>query len=390
MINTLSVHNDDIKRLIDKGYALSLDSNYLVVRDVFYLNEDKVLCQGAIVSKLVVIDALHVRMDDHQILFCGSHPCEIDGNQIKNLGGGQTTLALISDDLVVQRSFSNKPLKGFADLFEKIESYVNLFSGPAIELFGVKANPLTFRNVEEVSDSVFKFRDTLTSRAEIGDLALKFKQEIVAIIGLGGTGSYLLDFLAKTPVKEIRGFDLDSFHVHNSFRSPGKLDKDELDKSKAEVYQKRYEEFRHGININSKYINADSTEDLQNVTFAFVCVDKGSSRLGVIELLMKMKIPFIDVGMGLERENGLLNGILRTTYFSTENAIETLEKKLVPLSDAPDDEYHNNIQISELNALNASFAIIKYKQLKGFFINENSHNHILFILDNMKIVKDYE
>jgi tRNA A37 threonylcarbamoyladenosine dehydratase len=48
-------------------------------------------------------------------------------------------------------------------------------------------------------DSVFKLHDTLTSRAEIGDLAAVFKDEVVAIIGLGGTGSYLLDFMAKTP-----------------------------------------------------------------------------------------------------------------------------------------------------------------------------------------------
>ena len=71
-----------------------------------------------------------------------------------------------------------------------------IIAGPAIELYG--GNPLTFGiDTEVTGNSVFKFHDTLTSRAEIGDLAAKFSNEIVAIIGLGGTGSYLLDFLVK-------------------------------------------------------------------------------------------------------------------------------------------------------------------------------------------------
>jgi len=79
-----------------------------------------------------------------------------------------------------------------------------------------------------IGKSVFKFHDTLTSRAEIGDLAAVFRDEVIAVIGLGGSGAYLLDFLVKTPVKEIRGFDGDFYHVHNAFRSPGSLVESDL------------------------------------------------------------------------------------------------------------------------------------------------------------------
>jgi len=385
-LNILTDNNDDIRQLIAKGYAVSIDSNYLVVRDIPYIDVNKDLQIGAIVTKLIDTDQLHVKIEDHQIFFCGSHPHQLDGSPIPNMGGGPTTLALSSSDLVVQRSFSNKPPEGFSNFFDKIESYVNIISGPAIDLHG--ANPLTFRTVEEASDSVFKFRDTLTSRAEIGDLSLKFKDDVIAIIGIGGTGSYLLDFLVKTPVKEIRGFDLDWYHVHNAFRSPGKLEEEELGKRKAEVYQKRYEGFRNGINIHSKIINSDSTEDLKDVTFAFVCVDKGEARSEIINLLIKMNISFIDVGIGLGRENGFIGGILRTTYFSTENVQDILAKGLVPLTDLPEEVYRNNIQISELNALNACLAIIKYKQLRGFYLDESASHHLLFTLDNLHLVKE--
>ena len=229
MFQKLVSHNDDIRRLVEKGFAVGFDSNYLIVRDIPYLDDQRTLQQGAIVTKLVFTDQEHVVQEDHQIFFAGSHPHNIDGTPITNLGGGPTGLALSegASDVTVQRSFSNKPrvngqLATFPDFFAKIESYVGIIAGPAIALHS--ANPYTFRLVEDVAeDSVFKIRDTLTSRAEITDLSKKFKNEIVAQIGLGGTGAYLLDFLVKTPVKEVRAFDPDVFHVHNAFRSPGRL-----------------------------------------------------------------------------------------------------------------------------------------------------------------------
>lgn len=381
-LSMLASHNEDIRKLVEKGYAVSVVDNYLVVRDVPYLDEKKSLNIGSIVSKMIFTDEFHVQIEDHQIFFCGSHPHEITGKPIPNLGGGTTNLHLSMEDLVVQRSFSNKPAEGFKDFFEKIEHYVALFSGPAASLFEI--TPLTFRIVDVESNSVFKFSDTLTSRAEIGDLASKLENDTIAIIGLGGTGSYLLDFLVNTPVKEIRAFDLDDFHVHNAFRSPGKTCADEFGKKKADVYRERYHNFRRKINIYAKYIQSDSEKDLLGVTFAFICIDKGSSRKEIIELLIRMKIPFIDVGMGLDRKEGTISGILRTTYSSPDDEQNVLEKNIVPITDIPDDVYRNNIQISELNALNACLAVIKYKQLREFYSDDSNYYQMLFTLDSFQ------
>lgn len=387
MIATLAKYNEDIDKLLKKGYALSLDNNYLVVRDIPYIDNVGNLQIGAIVSTLVFVDKQRVRTQDHQIFFCGSHPHELDGQSIKNLGGGKTTVNLKSEDLVVQRSFSNKPASGrFKDWYEKIENYVTIISGPAIDKFN--ANPYTFRVLKENSTSVFKFRDTLTSKAEIGDLSNKLEKDTIAIIGLGGTGSYILDLLVKTPVKEIRGFDGDWYHVHNAFRSPGKMDEEELGKRKAKVYKNRYQNFRSNINIYPTYITCDSAEDMAGVTFAFVSVDSGIARAEIFNLLIKLKIPFIDVGMGLDKDTGLISGTLRATYFSVESAEAMLEKRLAPLSDISNDIYKSNIQISELNSLNACLAVIKYKQLRGFYSDDNSFYHMLFNIDGPNLVGD--
>jgi hypothetical protein len=38
----LASHNDDIRRLLEKGYALRVDGTYLVVRDIPYLDDQGV------------------------------------------------------------------------------------------------------------------------------------------------------------------------------------------------------------------------------------------------------------------------------------------------------------------------------------------------------------
>ena len=217
MLLKLASHNSDLRRLLEKGYALAVDSNHLVVRDIPYLDSEGEVQWGAIVAKLDFIDQQRVTQTDHQVCFAGSVPHGLDAQPIPNLGGGSASISLSEacSDVVVQRSFSNKPRStgSFADFFDKVESYVSIISGPAMEAHG--ATPYTFRLVEEdATESVFKFQDTLTSRAEISDLAAKLKGDVVAIIGLGGTGAYVLDFIAKTPVREIRAFDLDIYHVH--------------------------------------------------------------------------------------------------------------------------------------------------------------------------------
>jgi hypothetical protein len=384
----LANHNEDIRRLLDKGYALRVDGTYLVVRDIPYLDDKRSRQIGAIVTKLEFVDKVRVRQDDHQIYFAGSAPHEVNGAPIPNLGGGPISIPLGKTDLVVERSFSNKPKDqagnrvGFANFFDKIEHYVNVLSGPAIALHG--GTPLTFRADEDVlNGSVFKLHDTLTSRAEIGDLIPVFREEVIAIIGLGGTGSYVLDFLVKTLVREIRAFDGDTYYVHNAFRSPGRLEELELGKLKADIYSSRYGNFRHGVHFYPKYVDHSSRGDLEGVTFAFVCVDKGAARAEIFDLLIEMRIPFIDVGMGLNRKQGPIGGTLRATYYSVENAAAMRELRLAEMADHPDDVYRASVQIAELNALNACMAVIRYKQLRGFYVHDNAPYHLLFGIESL-------
>ena len=389
MFRQLVSHNDDLRRLLEKGYAIAFDSNHLIVRDVPYLDETGAARAGAFVCPLDFVDQQHVRLTNHQILFSGGPPHGLNGKPIPNLGGGPATLALTQrcSDLRVERSFSHKPLPSghYLDLFHKIETYAGVIAGPAIDRHGSAV--LTFRAVEVTDeDPIFKFNDTLTSRARIGDLRAKLEGEVIALIGLGGTGSYLLDLLIKSPVREIHAFDHDTYHIHNAYRSPGSLAPEDLGRAKAEVFQKRYENFRTGLRCEVKLLDRTSTNEVAGITFAFVCVDKGSARKEIVDLLIDRGIPFIDVGMGLLRRRGELLGMLRTTYVAPVGAEPVRELTLLPLADEPDAEYKVNIQIAELNALNAAMAIIKFKQLRGFY-GGKSADHLAFDVADLMVAE---
>lgn len=391
MLPILASHNDDIRRLVERGYAVTFDSDYLVVRDIPYLNHARELQWGTIVTLLEFIDEVKVKQKNHQVSFAGGAPHGLDGRPISNIGDTPHTVPLSDTEprVVVERQFSNKPDAGYVDFFDKIDRYSTIISGPAMELHGV--TPLTFRTYDNAAgESVFKFRDMLTARAEIDDLTAAFNDEIVAVIGLGGTGGYVLDLMVKTPVREVRGFDADGYHVHNAYRSPGRLLSEELGMTKAEVYANRYENFRHGLKIETKFIDSASQEEVAGVTFAFVCVDKGTARAAIVELLIAKGIPFIDVGMGLARRSGPIKGSMRVTHFAKDRATEVRDMRLAPTHDAQDDIYKTNIQISELNALNACLAVILYKKQLGFYVDDEPLYNLLFEIGDMRVMSQHD
>src|SRR5206468_5643091 len=104
-------------------------------------------------------------------------------------------------------------------------------------------------------DSVFNYLDTFSSRAGINMASQKLELGKVAIVGLGGTGSYVLDLAAKTGVKEIHLFDGDQFSQHNAFRSPGAPSVEELRKrpTKVAFFKEKYSWMHRNIIDNSCY-----------------------------------------------------------------------------------------------------------------------------------------
>lgn len=53
-----------------------------------------------------------------------------------------------------------------------------------------------------------------------------------------------------------------------------------------------------------------------------------------------------------------------------------------------DDEYASNIQIAELNALNASLAVIRWNSLRGIYADLEQEHHSTYAIDGNHLVNE--
>src|SRR5262249_6361467 len=159
-------------------------------------------------------------------------------------------------------------------------------------------------------------------------------------------------------------FDKDGFRQHNAFRAPGAPSLSELQAKPSKVaYLKGiYEKMHRGIVAHEAFLTEENVEDLRGMDFAFVCIDEGSDKKMINAKLEAFGVPFVDVGMGIYEEDCALGGTLRVTT-STPQHREAARKRIALSDDDGDNEYARNIQIAELNALNAALAVIKWKKL---------------------------
>ena len=243
-------------------------------------------------------------------------------------------------------------------------------------------------------ESPFEFADTASARQQTTDLAMKLQDEKVAIVGVGGTGSFVLDFVAKTWVKEIHLFDGDEFLQHNAFRAPGACAREELDKArnKAVFHGRRYSRMHRGVVVHPVEVDDTNVHQLGEYDTVFLCVDGGAKKERIIDLCMTRGVLVIDCGMGVKRtrESRQLIGTMRVTTCLQDQHEHA--KDCIDLSGADDldDEYERNAQMAELNALNAALAVIKWKKIRGIYSDFGCELHCLYALDGNRLMNRYE
>lgn len=316
MSRPLISRSPDLQRLRDEGYEISIKAGHLLVEHVPYLNGKKEIKYGTLVSNLSLAGDVTARPEDHQAHFVGEVPCNKDGSPLskminstarRDLGGG----------VIIDVSFSTKPSSGYADYYEKMTTHVFLLSSPAASVDpSVTAKTGRAAPSEGDDETVFHYLDTASSRAGIGAVSDKLKRHKIGIIGVGGTGSYILDLIAKAPVAEIHLFDDDDFLQHNAFRAPGAPSVDELNQrpKKVEYFAQIYSRMHKKIVPHVSQVTESNVDQLRGLDFVFICMDRGSAKKHAVELLEKSEASFIDVGMGIElTESAQLLGIMRVT-----------------------------------------------------------------------------
>jgi len=311
------------------------------------------------------------RPPNHQAYFRGTFPHKRAGVPLSVIGVNQPGAHNLADGIQAQFYFSYKSDKirtdgRYADFHAHVTEYVEIMWRYARRVDNT-ATPLTGRvNDYDEEPSVFAYRDTASTRAEIVPITAKLEGHTVAIVGLGGTGSYILDFLAKVPLKEIRLFDGDRFSQHNAFRAPGAATKSDVFAqppiAKVEYLKRIYSELHLNISTYPQYVT-EIVPDLASADFIFLCIDEPAAKKPIIAGLIQLEKPFIDVGMGIIADEGALGGSLRTTISAPRHRTH---RYAIPTADVKDD-YKTNIQIVELNALNAALAVVRWKKHLGFY-----------------------
>ncbi|MGZ3724559.1 MAG: ThiF family adenylyltransferase [Pseudobdellovibrio sp.] len=376
----------DLKQLRDEGFEVEIRSQHLLIHNVPYVNSQKKICRGTLVSTLNFSENVTVRPETHVIYFAGEYPCNKDGTPIEQIRHASQTQTV--GGVTVNHAFSNKPKEGFPNYYEKMTSYANILSAPAASI----DSDTTAKNFKPImvsaEESVFTYFDSSSSRSGILKQGEKFKNQKVGIIGLGGTGSYILELVSKVPVLSIDLIDGDKFMQHNAFRSPGAASSEVLASApfKTDYHKSTYEKIHRNITSHPVFVTQENIKMLKNFTVVFICIDRGEARKLIMDYLIENKILFIDVGMGVNFTDDKLRGSLRVTTGLFDNKDHIAKR--VSFVDAPEDEYNRNIQLADLNCLNATLAVIKWKKLLGFYLDLENELNTTYDTDGNYITND--
>ncbi|MER7721974.1 ThiF family adenylyltransferase [Streptomyces flaveolus] len=384
MSTALLARDPDLSRLLDDGYDVTLVAGYLVVR-IPYVTENRTVERGFLAHPVTVAGDRLVSGTDHRIWFGGSAPCNEHGHPL--------TLAtpdprVIAEDVQANFMLSSKPSDGYPDQYTKITAYVRIVADHAHALHPSATSTPGAAWQEIDDDSPFAYRDTATSRAGITAINRRFRGQHIVIVGLGGSGSYILDQVAKTEVDSILLIDGDTFDNHNAFRAPGAPTLVTLRERppKATYFTSVYAHMHRGVTGCAQYLDEDNLHLLDKATFVFLASDDAASKPPIINWLEAHNVPFIDVGMGIEEIDGHLSGLLRITT-SLPGRRDTARRR-IPQPAPERDAYASNIQTADLNALNAVLAVIRWKRSLGIYADATDESNTTYSLITNEIANE--
>ncbi|MFO1514337.1 MAG: ThiF family adenylyltransferase [Verrucomicrobiota bacterium] len=386
--------NPDLSQVRADGYNIAVSkSGRLLIRDVPYVNAAKQVKRGIIAMDLDLAGEKTTEPQSHVVFFVGEYPCSIDGAPLP--GVSQNTNQALGDGLTPNHQISRKPTTGpnagkYHDYYHKVTTYVAIICGPA-QVLDPNVTAITRPIlVPDEDESVFNYVDTAATKAGIVEANRRLEGGRIAIIGVGGTGSYVLDLVAKTPVAEIHLFDHDVFLNHNAFRCPGAPSLNDLEQKqlKVDYLATIYSRMRKNIIPHACCVDAATVDQLKGMNFVFLCIDKGIGKQLIVERLEEWGIAFIDVGMGIQLgEDNTLGGIVTVTTSTPANR-DHFRSRVTFADGEAANEYSRNVQIADLNALNATLAVIKWKKMCAYYHDTTKEHWCAYVIRANQLISE--
>ncbi len=91
----------DLKQLQDDGYEVEIKSNYLLIKNIPYVNSRQEIGFGTLVSELTLAGDVTTTPNTHVAMFSGEYPCNKDGTEIAQIKNSSNKQVLSSDLTII-------------------------------------------------------------------------------------------------------------------------------------------------------------------------------------------------------------------------------------------------------------------------------------------------
>lgn len=284
------------------------------------------------------------------------------GNTVKTDNGKSCTISIKRDEA------------NYRDAWEALKTYINAIYG------GFRASD---PNGSHQAQRPYTFLiPGERSRDEVQWLDLVRGEKIV-IVGLGGVGAWIADLLVKADVSEIHGWDDDLIEVKNIIRMPGAVSPDWIGKPKAKWFEESYGKIHHQVYGHEENVtDNNATEMCTNTTFGFVAVDNDEGREIACNTMAEVGIPFIDVGISVNRNCGQVTSSIRLI---TASLYDDVWRKAIPKVDKAGQEIYGKLELPDIAAIAAGLAVQSWRKMRGQMAQDRASECMVYRAETNKI-----
>lgn len=223
----------------------------------------------------------------------------------------------------------------------------------------------------------------------------------VGVVGAGGTGSIVIEQLARLGVGELSIYDGDTFDGTNVNRVYGSTSKDE-GKNKAVLASEHVRRLGIGTNVRSfdqPITQKEVAKTLRDCDLVFGCTDKELPRGLLVQLALRYLIPVIDTAVTIDSEDETIQGVFgRVTTLLPGEACLLCRGRITPVrmaqesrskeerqalareGYAPELDVENPAVISFTTAVGAQATSELLHRLTGFMGSDRASSEVLLLI----------
>ena len=247
--------------------------------------------------------------------------------------------------------------RDYEDAWEALNNYVKqiyaLFLGQSASTGEVAPRPYTFDVPGDQLPEAVEWRGLVA-------------RERVAVVGLGGVGAWIADFVVKADPLKVHGWDYDCIEPKNILRMPGGLDPNAwIGRPKADWFQKTYSIIHKNVHGHNVKVLAENVQDVvDRTTFAFVAVDDADDRMMVCDALANAGIPFVVAGLSLLRMDKRVKVSVRIV--TAHVGVSSWRDAIPQVGQAGQDDY-GSLDLPGVYSMAAGWAIQSWRKMRGQF-----------------------